>query len=209
MYVPKHFAVDDRDRLHDAMAARAAATLVSHGPDGLTATHVPIEVQPGRGAHGTLRCHFARANPHAAAILTAGEVLAIFQGPEAYVSPAWYPSKQSGGGRVVPTWNYVAIHAYGTATAFEGEAALRPHLEALTRQHEAGRAEPWAIDDAPDDFIATMCRGIVGIEIALTRIEGKWKKSQNRTPADRAGAAAGLRASGHIVAADLVDAART
>ena len=196
MYVPKHFAINDLAALHDAMHDIAAATIVSQSSDGLIATHVPIEVCRDQGDHGTLRCHFARANPHAKALEEGQELLAIFQGPQAYISPNWYPTKQTGGGKVVPTWNYLAIHAYGKATTFEGTSALLPHLEALTNRHEAAQDKPWAVSDAPDDFIETLARGIIGIEIAITRIDGKKKMSQNRPEADRMGMLAGLKAAG-------------
>ena len=146
-------------------------------------------------------------NPHAGVLAAGAEVLVIFQGLQGYISPSYYPSKVTSGGKAVPTWNYVAIHAYGTPEAFEGEAALRPHLAALTDSHEAWRAEPWAIGDAPDDFIAMMCKAIIGFDISLSRVEGKWKMSQNRPPADREGTIQGLRAEGRADLAALVDAA--
>jgi transcriptional regulator len=184
MYVPKHFLEDDPATLHAAMRTIGAATLVSQGSDGLIASHVPVEVVGEPAPWGIVRCHLARANPHAAVLAAGGEVLLTFQGTQGYISPSLYPSKPTSGGKVVPTWNYVAIHAYGQAITFEGPDALRPHLAALTDGHEAERLEPWAIDDAPDDFIAMMCKAIIGFEIPLSRIEGKWKMSQNRAPAD-------------------------
>lgn len=205
MYVPKHFLIDDQAALHEAMHAMAAATIVSQGSDGLIATHVPVELRGDQGAHGTLRCHFARANPHAKAVAEGQELLAIFQGPQGYISPNWYPTKHTGGGKVVPTWNYLAVHAYGTATTFEGVEALRPHLEALTNRHEAALHKPWAVGDAPDDFIETLARGIIGVEIALTRIDGKKKMSQNRPEADRLGVRAGLKAAGRDDLLNLAD----
>ena len=214
MYVPNHFREDDPAVLLAEMWRQAAATLVSQGPGGLIASHVPVEVvpenttgEPASSTWGRVRCHLARANPHAKVLAAGGEVLLIFQGAEGYVSPSFYPSKATSGGKAVPTWNYVAIHAYGTPEAFEGEAALRPHLAALTDRHEELRAEPWAIADAPDDFIAMMCKAIIGFDIALSRVEGKWKMSQNRAPADREGAASGLRAEGRADLAALVEAA--
>lgn len=205
MYVPKHFLIVDQAALHEAMHAIAAATIVSQGSNGLIATHVPVELRRDQGAHGTLRCHFARANPHAKAVSEGQELLAIFQGPQGYISPNWYPTKHTGGGKVVPTWNYLAVHAYGTATTFEGVEALRPHLEALTNRHEAGLHKPWAVGDAPDDFIETLARGIIGVEIALTRIDGKKKMSQNRPEADRLGVRAGLKAAGRDDLLNLAD----
>lgn len=208
MYVPNHFRENDPAMLWAEMRRQAAATLVSQGPDGLIASHVPVEVIEEPGSWGRVRCHLARANPHAEVLSAGGEVLLIFQGAQGYVSPSHYPSKVTSGGKAVPTWNYVAIHAYGIPQPFEGEAALRPHLAALTDRHEAERAEPWAIGDAPDDFIAMMCRAIIGFDIALSRVEGKWKMSQNRAPADREGAAQGLRADGREDLAALVEARR-
>lgn len=205
MYVPKHFLIDDLTALHDAMHDIAAATIVSQGPDGLIATHAPVELRREAGEYGAIRCHFARANPHAKALADGQEMLVIFQGPQGYVSPAWYPSKQTTGGKVVPTWNFLAIHAYGTAKTFEGVDALRPHLEAMTNRHEAGRAEPWAVSDAPDDFIEMMARGIIGVEITFTRIDGKKKMSQNRPEADRQGVRAALVADGQDDLVKLMD----
>jgi transcriptional regulator len=204
MYLPTQFREDDPAVLHATMREIGAATLVSQGPDGLIASHVPLEVVMEPGPWGLVRCHLARANPHAAVLAAGGEVLLTFQGPQGYISPSLYETKPASGGKVVPTWNYVAIHACGQATTFEGPDALRPHLAALTDGHEAGRAEPWALTDAPDDFIEMMCKAIVGFEIRLSRIEGKWKMSQNRPPVDRASVIAGLRAEGRSVLADMV-----
>jgi len=207
MYVPNHFREDDPAMLMAEMRRQAAATLVSQGPDDLIASHLPVELVAEPGPWGRVRCHLARANPHADVLAAGGKVLLIFQGAQGYISPSYYPSKVTSGGKAVPTWNYVAIHAYGRARPFEGEAALRPHLAALTDRHEAGRDEPWAITDAPDDYIAMMCKAIIGFEIELTRVEGKWKMSQNRLPVDRDGTAQGLRADGRADLAALVEAA--
>ncbi len=206
MYLPAQFREDDPAALHAEMRRIGAATLVSQGPGGLIASHVPLEVVSEPGPWGLVRCHLARANPHAAVLAAGGEVLLTFQGPQGYISPSLYATKPSSGGKVVPTWNYVAIHAYGQATTFEGPEALRPHLAALTDGHEAGRAEPWALTDAPDDYIAMMCKAIIGFEIRLSRIEGKWKMSQNRPPVDRASVISGLRAEGRAELADTVSA---
>ena len=163
------------------------------------------------GATGEiLRGHVARPNPLARAALADDQrAVAVFSGPQAYVSPSFYPSKRAHG-KVVPTWNYVAIHAYGTATTFEDVGALRAHLGALTDRHESSSAVPWKIDDAPSDFIDGNCRAIIGIEIPLSRIEGKWKVSQNRPIRDRLGVINGLRAQGSetkLTMAELVEAA--
>lgn len=204
MYLPKHFREDRPEVLHRAMRDIGAATIVSQGPDGLIATHVPIELDPSPAPFGMIRCHFARANPHAAIVADADELLLIFQGPQSYVTPSWYPSKQESG-KVVPTWNYVAIHAYGAAETYTDPDRLRRHLGAMTGHHESGYALPWGIDDAPADFIDGMCRAIVGLQITLSRIEGKWKVSQNRPAADRAGVIDGLRSDGSARSLEMAD----
>jgi transcriptional regulator len=195
--------------LHATMLEIGAAAVVGQGPEGLIASHVPIEIDPEPAPWGTIRCHFVRANPHAQSVADGQELLLIFQGPQGYVTPSWYPTKRETG-KVVPTWNYVAIHAYGTATTFEDVGALRAHLGALTNRFEADAAVPWKIGDAPADYIDGMCRAIIGIEIRLTRIEGKWKVSQNRSRHDRLGVINGLRAQGDdakLTMAELVEAA--
>jgi len=210
MYLPHKFREDRIEALHAAMLEIGAAAVVGQGPDGPIATHVPIELDPEPAPWGTIRCHFTRPNPHARSVADGGELLLIFQGPQGYVTPNWYPSKHETG-KVVPTWNYVAIHAYGTATLFEDVAALRAHLGALTQRFERNSAVPWKIDDAPADFIDGLCRAIIGVEIRLTRIEGKWKLSQNRPLPDRLGVIDGLRAEGgdaNLKMAELVEAAR-
>ena len=194
MYLPKHFEQPDREVLARLLQAYPLATLVWSSPDALTAEHLPLLWQrgPGDGEHGTLRGHVARANPvwrEAAG----REVLALFQGPQAYVSPSWYPSKAAGG-KVVPTWNYAVVHMHGRLRTVEDAAWLRTLVGRLTDTHEAVRALPWQVDDAPADYIEQMLRAIVGIEIELTQVQGKWKASQNRCASDRAGVAAGLEA---------------
>jgi transcriptional regulator len=209
MYLPRKFREDRIEVLHATMLEIGAAAVVGPGPDGPIASHVPIELDPEPAPWGTIRCHLARPNPHAQSIADGQELLLIFQGPQGYVTPNWYPSKRETG-KVVPTWNYVAVHAYGTATTFEDVAALRAHLGALTKRFEAGSAVPWRIDDAPADYIDGMCRAIIGIEIRLTRIEGKWKLSQNRPLHDRLGVIAGLRAQSgeaRLKMAEMVEAA--
>ncbi len=206
MYTPRAFREDDIGALRAAMRRIGAAAIVGRGPDGLVATHAPVEIVAEPEPLGTIRCHFARANPHAGSIASGGELLLVFQGPQGYVTPNWYPSKRASG-EVVPTWNYVAIHAYGTARTFDDPALLKAHLAALTDGFESGRPEPWGIDDAPADFVDGMVRAIVGIEIAVTRVEGKWKMSQNRPADDAAGVAAGFRAQGDDALAALVERA--
>lgn len=192
MYLPAHFAQPDAAALHGLLRAHPLATLVSSGADGLTADHMPLEFDPAAGAHGTLFGHVARANPlwrHAAG----QAVLAVFQGAQAYVSPNWYPGKATTH-RVVPTWNYAVVHAHGVLQAVDDAPWLRALVGRLTHTHEHGRTEPWSVDDAPVDYVQQMLGAIVGIQIPLTQLVGKWKASQNRSTADRAGVAAGLRA---------------
>ena len=191
MYAAKSFREDRLSVLHDFIVEHSFAAVVSQGPQGIEASHVPLILDRALEPKGSLRGHFARANSHWRS-LAGGEVLCIFQGPHAYITPTWYASKREHG-RVVPTWDYLAVHAYGTARIFEDANELRTLLEALTDQHEANRPAPWKVGDAPGEYIEDAMRAIVGFELTLTRIEGIWKMSQNRPAADRAGAAAGLR----------------
>jgi transcriptional regulator len=188
MYLPDLFRVDDLPRLHALMRARPFATLVSTGPAGLVATHLPTVLKDDAPC-GMIECHVARANPHWKEL--GGDALMIFQGPEGYVTPNWYPSKAEHG-KVVPTWNYAVVHAYGRAEAMDDVTWLRRHVGELTAQQEAGEAKPWAVTDAPENFIAGMARAIVGIRLPIARLEGKWKMSQNREMKDREGVIDGL-----------------
>jgi transcriptional regulator len=193
MYLPAQFREDDVAALHAVIREHPLATLVTLGPDGLVANHIPMEIDPDPLPWGTLRGHVARANPVWHRHVKDVEALAIFVGPQAYITPSWYKTKQDTG-KVVPTWNYVAVHAYGHLRAVEDQTWLRNFVARLTDRHEAGRDPAWRITDAPDDYIERQLKGIVGIEIAVARFEGKWKVSQNREPADRAGVVTGLRA---------------
>lgn len=195
MYNPAPHVETRPDVLHQFIREHPLAVLVSGGSNGLEATHVPMVLHPEIGPHGVLRCHVARANPHWKSIEAGTPALAIFSGPQHYITPSWYPSKKEHG-RVVPTWNYVAVHASGHAKLFEEETALREHLNSLTHQSELGFEKPWAVSDAPEEFIKAMSKAIVGIEISIDRLEGKWKTSQNRSQADREGAIAGLESLG-------------
>jgi transcriptional regulator len=189
MYLPRHFEQTDPAALRALMREHPLAVLATQGEGGLTADHVPLEFVPDAGPHGTLRGHVARANP---LWKRAGsDVLAVFQGPQAYVTPSWYPSKAEHH-KVVPTWNYAVVHAHGRLRAIEDAPWLHALVSGLTAHHEAPRATPWAVSDAPDDYVQQMLRAIVGIEIELTRLVGKWKLSQNRGEADRIGVADGL-----------------
>ena len=210
MYIPSSNAEHRPDVMLDFIEAHPLGALVTAGGEGLFATHLPLVVDRTRGAHGVLEGHVARANPHHRLPHAAGEALVIFQGPDAYVTPAWYAAKAEHG-RVVPTWNYVAVHAYGTLRFVEDRDFLRRHLEQLTARHEAGREHPWAVTDAPADYVAGLERAIVGVELTITRLEGKWKMSQNRPAADIDGVVRGLgespRAGDRAVAA-IVEARR-
>lgn len=192
MYIPTHFEEKRTEVLHELIVTQGFGTLVTLGSDGIAANHLPFELDPGDGSLGMLRAHVARANPvwrdHANAV----EALAIFEGASAYVSPSWYPSKQEDG-KVVPTYNYIAVHAYGPLRVIDDPAWLLGLVERLTARHEAAMPAPWQVADAPRDYIDKMLGAIVGIEIPVARLQGKWKVSQNRPAADRAGVAAGLR----------------
>lgn len=195
MYQPPLFREDRLDVQHDLIEANPLALLVSAGPSGLLANPVPFLIDRSSGALGTLRAHVARANPHWSDLRHVEECLVVFQGAQDYITPSWYASKAEHG-RVVPTWNYATVHAWGRPVVTEDPAWLRAQLDALTALQEGRRPRPWAVSDAPDDFVAAQMGGIVGIEIAILRIEGKWKVSQNRPEADRAGVVNGLSASG-------------
>ena len=194
MYQPAHarFAVADRSALLAELCARVPATLVTLGADGLRASILPMLFDPHDGEHGMLRGHFARPNPQWREIDPDVEALAIFDGPDAYISPAWYEEKRRTG-KVVPTWNYTTVQAHGPMTLRHEPEWLVAHVRRLVDRHEAGRAAPWSIDDAPDGYVETQVRAIVGLEIRITRLEAKRKLSQNRSAADFEGAIAGLR----------------
>lgn len=192
MYVPPHFRIDDQEVVLGAIRAHPFATLVSGSPDGPFVTHLPMMVDEGHGKEGiALLGHVARANPHWRLVAEDPRTLAIFHGPHAYVSPRFYPSKQEHG-RVVPTWNYVAIHVRGRLEAFDEPDRLRDLVDRLTKVHETGAEQPWALSDAPEDYVRRQLRGIVGLALHVEAIEGKAKLSQNREAADRAGVVAGL-----------------
>lgn len=185
MYTPKHFVENRIEALHGLIRAYPFATLVTRAADGLTANHLPFE-RVGEVLHG----HVARGNELAR--LDGAEVLLVFQGPDGYISPNWYPSKHETG-REVPTWNYAVVHVHGRLRVIDDAAWLRRLLETLTDHHEAGQPQPWKISDAPDDHIETSLRAIVGLEVSIDRIEGKFKLSQNHPARNRAGVIAGLR----------------
>jgi transcriptional regulator len=200
MYLPPAFRLDGLADQHEVMRRHPFATLITRSGDSVVADHIPFMIDATRGEKGVLRAHVARANPLWRTHPRATEALVIFAGIDHYITPSWYATKRESG-KVVPTWNYVAVHAFGPLNVFEDAQWLREQVGALTAMHEAGSvaagsATPWAVTDAPEEFIAAQLRGIVGIEVPITRIEGKVKASQNRPEADREGVVQGLEAQG-------------
>ena len=195
MYIPPHFIEDRVEVLHDAIRNGGLATLVTMTADGMIASHLPLLLDPDPAPYGTLVGHLARANPQTKATDDAVQALVVFHGPDGYISPSLYATKKETG-KVVPTWNYVAIHAYGTIEYFDDPERLLIVVTRLTEEHETPRAQPWAVTDAPADFVQGMLRAIVGISIPIARLEGKYKLSQNRPKADHAGIVSGLEADG-------------
>jgi transcriptional regulator len=193
MYIPPAFRETDLTAIHATIRACRLPTLVTSTAEGLVATPLPLLFDAEEGEHGTLYGHLAKANPQAR-LAPQGDAMVLFQGPEAYVTPAWYENKPVDG-KVVPTWNYVAVHAYGPLEIFDDAERLLAVVRRLTDAHEAGRAAPWAVDDAPAEFVGSMLKGIVGLRLPITRLDAKTKMSQNRKPVDRASVAAGLAAS--------------
>ncbi|HEY7688219.1 MAG TPA: FMN-binding negative transcriptional regulator [Dongiaceae bacterium] len=195
MYVPPHFAEARLPVLQDFIAHHPFATLVTLNGGALVANHLPLLYDPAPAPHGKLIGHLARANNQWRNPDAGLEALAIFSGPQAYVSPSWYVTKAETG-KVVPTWNYAAVHAYGALRIIEDTAWLRDLVGRLTERHEAGRAQPWKVEDAPDSFVQAQLKGIVGVELTVSRFEGKWKLSQNRPVPDRIGTERGLKETG-------------
>ena len=198
MYLPRHFAEDDVAEMHALMRANPLATLVTHGPDGLDANHIPLLLADAE-PHGKLQGHVARTNSLWQPGRVTGEVLVVFQGDESYISPSGYATKAEHG-KVVPTWNYVAVHAYGELKVIDDADWILAQVSALTATHEAALAQPWAVTDAPADYIDRMLGAIVGIELTLTRLLGKWKVSQNQPAANRASLIAALERAGDPMA---------
>jgi transcriptional regulator len=195
MYTPPAFREADASALQQIIREARLSTLVTATSEGLIATPLPLFLDESEGDHGVLYGHLARANPQWK-LPVIGDALVIVSGPDAYVSPSWYQSKREHG-KVVPTWNYVAVHAYGPAEFFEDEDRLHDVVTRLTNRHEQARMEPWAVTDAPEPFVRSQLKGIVGLRLPISRMDGKRKMSQNRPEADRAGVAAGLSASDH------------
>jgi transcriptional regulator len=193
MYIPPAFRDDDIESIRATIRGARLASLVTATAEGPVATPLPLFLDESEGEHGVLYGHVAKANPQWQ-LAPIGHALAIFGGPDAYVTPSWYATKQETG-KVVPTWNYIAVHAYGPVEFFQDPERLLDAVTRLTNRQEGARAKPWAVSDAPADFVAAQLRGIVGVRIPVVRFEGKRKMSQNRPEADRIGVAQGLAAS--------------
>ena len=204
MYQPPAFREDRPEVQHALIRRHPLGLLITAGPAGLLANLFPFLLDAEGAQMGTLRLHMARANPQWRELESGEECLVVFQGPQDYVTPSWYATKRETG-KVVPTWNYVTVHAWGRPRVMNDDGWLRRQIEDLTNSREAQRTEPWLVSDAPDDFVAMQMRAIVGIEIPIARIEGKWKMSQNRPEADRAGVIAGFRETGVEAIAALVE----
>lgn len=204
MYLPKHFEVTDIAAMQQLMQTYPLATLVTHNAGQVNANHIPLMSVPECLPLGCLQGHVALGNPLLQDIVENAEVLVIFQGAQNYISPSWYLSKQEHH-QVVPTWNYSAVHAYGQLRVIEEIAWLQTHLAAITAQHEAMFPTPWKLSDAPEAYLKKMFKAIVGIEIQITQLQGKWKVSQNRSPIDQQGVIAGLQASGNMEMAQFVE----
>ncbi|MFL9873627.1 FMN-binding negative transcriptional regulator [Paraburkholderia megapolitana] len=197
MYIPAHFAVPDAEALHRMIREHPLGILIANTPGGLDANHIPFELTPDEGEHGTLRAHVARSNPVWQEVKDGDEVMVVFRGEEAYVSPTWFPSKHEFH-KQVPTWNYKVVHLHGKIRIRDDERFVRGMVARLTRTHEASLPKPWKMSDAPADYIDTMLKAIVGIEIEVTRITGKFKLSQNRELRDRLSLGEALKAQGDI-----------
>ncbi|HXC95341.1 MAG TPA: FMN-binding negative transcriptional regulator [Edaphobacter sp.] len=190
MYIPNANKEDRIPVLHKFMQDHPFASLITMNSSGLFASHIPVVLEE-TGPLGQLKCHISRANTQWRDFTPTIQALAIFSGPQHYITPSWYPERQETA-KVVPTWNYAVVHAYGHLKVVEDSEWLMAHLTSLTHQHEAASPTPWQIGDAPSDYIATQIRGIVGLEMTIERLEGKWKVSQNRPERDRIGVANGL-----------------
>ncbi|WP_395824198.1 FMN-binding negative transcriptional regulator [Collimonas sp.] len=211
MYIPKQFDEPRVEVLHALMRARPLSALVTLASGGINANHIPLMLSAEPSPFGTLHGHVARANPLWNDFQAEVEVLAIFKGPDAYITPSWYATKAETG-KVVPTWNYAVAHAYGVLRIIDDATWLRTHLTALTAHNEGGFPSPWQVSDAPHDFTEKLMGAIVGIEIVISRLSGKWKVSQNQLAQNQAGVIEGLRALGgdeRCAMAALVEAGKT
>ena len=197
MYIPPHFSIGDRAAIHRIIREHPLGVLINLSPDGLDANHIPFELDPDVGELGALTAHVARANPVWQNCQGGADVLVVFRGHEHYISPTWYPSKHETH-RQVPTWNYEVVHAHGRLTVMDEERFVRRVVARLTRTHEASEPKPWKMGDAPPDYIDTMIKAVVGIEVQIKRFEGKSKLSQNREARDRQSAAQALIQHGEL-----------
>lgn len=202
MYIPSHFAEDRKEVLYGLIRAFPLGILVLGGSSGPEANHIPFVLQESGDGSVALLGHIARANRIWEGPSEGCQALAIFQGPSAYISPSWYPTKQDHG-KVVPTWNYAAVHARGVLRFHQDASWIRHQMGILTQQMEAGRSKPWSVEDAPSDFIATLVSHVVGVELVVERLYGKWKVSQNQSVPNRAGVIEGLKGEGGTGAADM------
>jgi transcriptional regulator len=207
MYQPPHFREDRLDVQHRLIVTRSLGLLVTAGPGGLQANNIPFLIDPAASERGTLRAHLARANPQISELAAVTECLIVFQGPQHYISPSLYPTKQETG-KVVPTWNYITVHAWGAPRVIDDAGWIHQQVDDLTRHKESPRAAPWQVSDAPDAFVNAQLKGIIGLEIPIARIEGKWKVSQNRPAVDQAGVVAGLQSEdgdARVIAAEVLE----
>lgn len=202
MYIPPQFEQPDIAEMHTLITSRPLATVVTYSFEGLEANHLPLHLSPEEGRFGVLRGHVARSNPMLGNRMPDVEALAIFDGADSYVSPGWYPSKQDNG-EVVPTWNYAVVHAHGALNVIDDRDWLRVHLQALTAQQEKAFPEPWAMSDAPADFVDRLVAAVVGVELKISTLRGKWKVSQNQSPENRNGVVRGLRQVGSDEAREM------
>jgi transcriptional regulator len=207
MYCPAHFREDRPETLAALIERFPLATVIVSGPDGLVADHIPLLYHPARGPHGTLVGHVARSNPLWRLPPQQG-LLVVFQGPSTYVSPNWYATKQAHG-KVVPTWNYAVVHAWCTLVAIRDPAAVLGIVTQLTDRHEASQPHPWHVDDAPAEYTAQMAKLVVGIDLAVTRMQGKWKVSQNQPQENRESAVLGLLGEGTEDATQMAQLVRS
>ena len=206
MYIPPQFEQPNIEVMHELIRNRPLATLITLGSEGINANHIPLHLSLPPEPFGVLRGHVARSNPIWSDLESDIDTLAIFHGPEAYISPSWYATKQEAG-KVVPTWNYTVVHAYGSLRIIDDAVWVRAQLEALTNQNEAGFQQPWAVSDAPLGFTEKLIEAVVGIEMVITRLSGKWKVSQNQPPQNQNSVIQGLNARGQaeaIAMAELV-----
>jgi transcriptional regulator len=195
MYIPKQFEELRAEAMHELIRAYPLATLVTHSSSGLNANHIPLHLSESPAPNGTLQGHIARANPLLGEIAEGIEALAIFHGPDSYITPSWYATKTETG-RVVPTWNYAVVHAYGVLRIVDNASWLRAQLNALTDHNEASFPEPWSVSDAPLEHIEKIMAAIVGVEMVITKMLGKWKVSQNQPEQNQGSVISGLKASG-------------